>query len=151
MSKPAPLTAKDVKRGLAAAGFSPGRTTGGSHQKWIKYCVVNGKRTKYVVDVDEHHAPFSHDLTKSMANQAGISTKQFYELCSKDGVKQAKRGLLSWLLPQPIRKQNKKPLKVGVRGEASIMLAWAVPRIAAALILLNAQYLIYHVAGHRSD
>jgi hypothetical protein len=95
--KRAPLTAAEVESGLKAAGFVQQPGNGTSHVKWIKKCSCKGKPTKFVVIVDAHHAPFSADLTKSMATQAGMSVKQFYELCSKVGQKEAKKGKLKWL------------------------------------------------------
>jgi predicted RNA binding protein YcfA (HicA-like mRNA interferase family) len=93
MGKRQPLTAAEVERGLKAAGFEEQPKTGTSHVKWKRYA----GDTKYIVTVDAHHAPFSQQLIASMASQAGLSVKQFYELCSKDGAKQAKRGKLEWL------------------------------------------------------
>lgn len=92
-----PLTTQDVVGGLKAAGFEEQPRTSTSHTKWIKKCVCGGQRTKKVVTVDAHLSPFSKDLIKSMAKQAGMSVKQLHELCSKDGQKDAKKGLLKWL------------------------------------------------------
>ena len=92
--KRAPLSAADIERGLKALGFEERPKKGTSHTQWAGQ--INGHFRK--VTVDAHHEPFSDDLTKSMANQAGISVKQFYEVCSKDGAKKAKKGLLSWLV-----------------------------------------------------
>lgn len=94
MSKRPPLTSSEVHRGLNAAGFKEQSGTGTSHVKWV----LKTADRKYVVTVDAHHSPFSHTLIASMANQAGMTVKQFYELCSKDGIKHAKRGTLGWLL-----------------------------------------------------
>lgn len=93
MPKDPPLEASDIKRGLKALGFTlrPQKST--SHTQWVGQ--VKGKFRK--VTVDEHHAPFSQDLIKAMARQAGISSKQLYEVCSKKGAKKAKKGMLSWL------------------------------------------------------
>lgn len=97
MNQKAPLSAKDVRKGLKAAGFTlrPQKST--SHEHWVKTVNQNGKPHLLKVTVDGHHEPFSNDLTKSMARQAGMTEKQFRELCSKDGQKKAKRGFLDWL------------------------------------------------------
>lgn len=87
------LSSKDVERGLKAAGFEQKPQTATSHVKWIKQT----ENSKLVVTVDAHLEPFSHILIQSMAKQAGMSIRQFYEICSKDGIKQAKKGLLGWL------------------------------------------------------
>lgn len=97
MTKRAPLEARDVERGLRAHGFVEQPKTGTSHVKWIKY--IGDK--KLVVTVDAHHAPYSQDLIRSMANQSHMSANQFYEMCSKDGVKQAKKGKFQWLFGSP--------------------------------------------------
>ena len=96
MAKYPPLEAVDIRNGLKAAGFEL-RTQKASHEQWILDGEKNGKKFRYKVTVDGHHAPFSQDLVSSMANQAGMSKKQFYELCCKDGTKKAKKGKLSWL------------------------------------------------------
>lgn len=75
-----PLTAKEVKRGLRKLGFEPRkRKSGTSHEQWVK--VINGKIFK--VTVDEPKQPFTQDLIKSMASQAGVSKDKFYEACLK--------------------------------------------------------------------
>lgn len=88
-----PLTAKDVEQGLAAAGFirQPQKAT--AHVKWVK----EPPPRKFVVMVDSHIAPFADKLVGYMAKEAGMSPKQFRELCSKEGVKAARSGSLSWL------------------------------------------------------
>lgn len=69
-----PLTCKEVKQILASLGFSPRPTKGTSHEQWVKD--VAGGRFKVTVDCPK--APFSQDLISSMANQAGVSKKEFY-------------------------------------------------------------------------
>jgi predicted RNA binding protein YcfA (HicA-like mRNA interferase family) len=72
-----PLQCRDVKRILKNLGFSF-VVQRGSHEKWQK--TVNGKL--FSVTVDCPHAPFSQTLITSMASQAGVSKKQFYEALS---------------------------------------------------------------------
>ena len=77
-SKHPPLTAKDVKRGLKRLGFEPRKQKSGtSHEQWVK--IVNGRI--YKVTVDSPKEPFSPDLIKSMASQAGVSKDKFYKQC----------------------------------------------------------------------
>ena len=91
-SKPQ-LTAADVEKGLKSAGFNPEPKTGTSHVQWTYRTRSVYKR----VTVSAHLAPFSKDLIALMAHQAGMSVNQFYEICSKEGAKKAKRGTLAWL------------------------------------------------------
>lgn len=72
-----PLKYSEVVAGLKALGFEMKPKSGTSHEQWIKY----GDNTKWVVTVDKHHAPFSRDLIKSMANQAGMDARKFHALC----------------------------------------------------------------------
>ncbi|MGQ5554659.1 MULTISPECIES: type II toxin-antitoxin system HicA family toxin [Proteus] len=74
--KLSPLTHKELVYGLKSLGFSLNRTKG-SHEQWVK---VSGGG-KWVVTVDGHHSPFSRDLIKSMAKQAGVKAKNFHALC----------------------------------------------------------------------
>lgn len=73
-----PLTCKEVKRGLKNLGFAPTKVKGTSHEHWKK--VVGGRLYKVTVDCPKE--PFSHDLIRSMASQAGVSKKEFYRACS---------------------------------------------------------------------
>ncbi len=71
-----PLNCKEVKRILKNLGFTPEpQRAGTSHEKWSK--VSFGR--KYVVTVDCPKQPFSHDLVRYMARQAGVTKKQFYD------------------------------------------------------------------------
>lgn len=92
------LTARDVEAGLSAAGFERQPQGATAHVKWVKELAKphNGQR-RLVVTVSAHLAPFSKTLIRNMATQAGISVKQFHELCSNKGCKAAKRGELPWL------------------------------------------------------
>ncbi len=87
------LEAADIERGLKAAGFIQQPKTGTSHVQWV----YKKKNIYYRVTISAHLAPFSHDLIRHMSNQAGMSVNEFYELCSKEGSKKAKRGTLEWL------------------------------------------------------
>jgi hypothetical protein len=52
---------------------------GTSHKQWVK--IVAGRI--YKVTVDAPKQPFTHDLVKSMASQAGLSKDNFYAACLK--------------------------------------------------------------------
>lgn len=72
-----PLTCKQVKAALKLLGFSPRPQRGTSHEQWVKY----GSDGKLVgkVTVDCPKQPFTQTLVSSMAKQAGVSKKAFYE------------------------------------------------------------------------
>ena len=79
-SKHPPLTYKDVTRGLKKLGFAPRKARSGtSHEQWVK--IVSGRI--YKVTVDPPKQPFTGDLIKAMASQAGVSKDGFYQACSK--------------------------------------------------------------------
>tara|TARA_R110001583_G_scaffold134993_1_gene286768 strand:- start:530 stop:781 length:252 start_codon:yes stop_codon:yes gene_type:complete len=74
------LTCKEVKAGLKQLGFSLRPKSGkGSHENWVK--IEDGRIYKVTVDCPKQ--PFSHDLIKSMASQAGVSRKVLYAACGK--------------------------------------------------------------------
>jgi predicted RNA binding protein YcfA (HicA-like mRNA interferase family) len=64
-----------VKQILKTLGFEEQKQKGTSHQHWKK--IDNGRLYKVTVDCPK--APFSHDLIKWMASQAGVSKKEFYD------------------------------------------------------------------------
>ncbi|HEY8508530.1 MAG TPA: hypothetical protein VIL32_09245 [Steroidobacteraceae bacterium] len=74
-----PISCADFKAILKALGFqyrNRKKQTSGSHEDWVGF--VNGKFRKVTVDCPK--APFSHDLIRSMAHQAGVTRKQIYEI-----------------------------------------------------------------------
>lgn len=73
-----PLKYEEVIRGLKLMGFELKPRTGTSHEQWI----LKNSKGKWVVTVDKHHAPFSRDLIKSMAKQAGLKDRKFHALCT---------------------------------------------------------------------
>ena len=75
MARHRPLTCKEVKKILTKLGFQPRPQRGTSHEQWAK--VVGGRLHKVTVDCP--NAPFSQDLIRSMASQAGVSKKDFYK------------------------------------------------------------------------
>lgn len=107
MSGKPQLFTKDVERGLKALSLTPRPQKGTSHIHWVGQ--VGGKFRK--VTVDPHLAPYSDDLVSSMAKQAGVTKKQFYEVCSKSGAKAAKRGRLSWFTDLFKREAEQPPVE----------------------------------------
>jgi predicted RNA binding protein YcfA (HicA-like mRNA interferase family) len=70
-----PLTCKQVKDILRELNFSY-RDTRGSHENWVRDTPPPFRK----VTVDCPKAPFSQMLIESMAHQAGLTKKQFYEV-----------------------------------------------------------------------
>ncbi len=70
-----PITCKELKAILAYMGFAFNAQKG-SHEHWV---LIKNNR-KYKVTVDCPKAPFSQDLIKSMAAQAGVKKKDFYRI-----------------------------------------------------------------------
>lgn len=68
-----PLTAREVKKILTNLGFEF-REQKGSHEQWVSKTTPFRK-----VTVDCPKAPFSHILIDSMARQAGVKVRAFYE------------------------------------------------------------------------
>lgn len=74
-----PLTCAQVKSILKSLGFDPRPQNGTSHEHWVRR--ENGQFLKVTVDCPK--APFSHDLIRYMARQAGVTVKQFYAAIQK--------------------------------------------------------------------
>lgn len=70
-----PITCKELKAILVHLGFVFTNQRG-SHEQWEK--IANGR--KYKVTVDCPKSPFSQELLKSMAHQAGCTKKDFYAI-----------------------------------------------------------------------
>ncbi|OAI28477.1 MULTISPECIES: type II toxin-antitoxin system HicA family toxin [Methylomonas] len=70
-----PLSCAQVKSILKKLGFEPQPQKGTSHEHWKKR--ENGQLFKVTVDCPKQ--PFSHDLIRYMARQAGVTVKQFYD------------------------------------------------------------------------
>lgn len=79
MAKLHPLTCRQVKAALKELGFEPRERTSTSHEKWVK----TTEKGRWIVTVDCPKAPFSNDLIKSMATQAGMKTRDFHACCAK--------------------------------------------------------------------
>lgn len=69
------LKYSEVVRGLKKLNFTKRKNKSTAHEQWVS---DNPFRK---VTVDKHLAPFSVQLTKAMAKQAGVSTKEFCRLC----------------------------------------------------------------------
>lgn len=74
-----PLTYKEVTSALKRLGFEMKPKTATAHEQWIRV----DERGKFLVTVDKHISPFDQTLIKSMARQAGLSTKDFFRECKK--------------------------------------------------------------------
>jgi len=73
-----PVKHKDVKACLIRLGFEKRKTKGTSHEHYVAH--INGKFHK--VTLDGHLSPYSINLIKSMANQAGFSNhREFVSYC----------------------------------------------------------------------
>lgn len=70
-----PLDCSQVKAALILLGFTQRPGKGSSHEQWVIAC-ARGKFRKVTVDCPK--APFSQDLIKSMASQAGLTKKELY-------------------------------------------------------------------------
>ena len=73
---PPPLTCRDIKKILTYLGFTCRSTKATSHEQWIK----KENKILHKVTVDCHKEPFSQILIKSMAEQAGLKKKNFYQI-----------------------------------------------------------------------
>lgn len=72
-----PLTCDEFKAVLAELGFvKRPQKSGTPHESWV--ATINGRFRKVTVDCPK--APFSADLITSMANQAGVTKKQIYDI-----------------------------------------------------------------------
>lgn len=67
----------EVTRGLGKLGFTKRKNKSTAHEQWV--CEDPFRK----VTVDKHLAPFSVQLVKSMAKQAGVGTKEFCRLCKE--------------------------------------------------------------------
>jgi len=74
-----PLSASDVRRILVNLGFEQRPGKGTSHEQWTK---LQGSALRKVT-VDPPKAPFTHDLVRWMARQAGVSRQAFYAALNK--------------------------------------------------------------------
>ena len=70
-----PLDCKQVKQILQKLGFTPRPRKGTSHEQWVK--IKNDRLYKVTVDCPKQ--PFTAGLIQSMASQAGVSKKKFYD------------------------------------------------------------------------
>jgi len=69
------LSYKEVISGLKKRGFYKRKNKSTAHEQWV--CDLPFRK----VTVDKHISPFDVFLVKSMAKQAGVSTKVFCRLC----------------------------------------------------------------------
>jgi len=71
-----PLTASEVKKILKSLGFTQRPHKGTGHEQWCKG--GDGEPFKKVT-VSAHNQPFDDFIIGSMARQAGVSVKSFYD------------------------------------------------------------------------
>lgn len=76
MSKTPPVEHKEAVRALRALGFTQLPQKATSHTQWVKDSP--GGRRK--VTLDEHHAPYTRFLLKSIAHAAGVSAHEFVRI-----------------------------------------------------------------------
>lgn len=69
-----PLTYKQVVAALRQLGFEQRPNKATSHEQWV------AQEPFRKVTVDKHEQPFNQDLVSSMARQAGLTKKAFYQL-----------------------------------------------------------------------
>lgn len=70
-----PLKAAEVRKILRALGFEPKPLKATSHEQWTK----RDGETFYKVTLSAHNEPFDDFIVKSMARQAGVSVREFYD------------------------------------------------------------------------
>jgi len=69
-----PLRAADVRKILKALGFAPRPQKSTGHEHWVR----DGNPFRKVT-LSAHNEPFDDFIVSSMARQAGVSVRQFYE------------------------------------------------------------------------
>lgn len=79
-----PLSCPEVKRILTNLGFTPRPKKGTSHEQWIGK--IRGQFRKVTVDCPQ--APFTQNLVNWMANQAGVTKKEFYAALDPEKAKE---------------------------------------------------------------
>jgi predicted RNA binding protein YcfA (HicA-like mRNA interferase family) len=68
-----PLTAREVRQILRNLGFTH-RSTEGGHEQWVRTEPTPFRK----VTLSGHNEPFVDTIVRYMANQAGVSVKDFY-------------------------------------------------------------------------
>lgn len=69
-----PLSAREVRRILRNLGFTH-RSTSGSHEQWVRQQPPPFRK----VTLSEHNEPFVDTMVRYMAQQAGVTVREFYE------------------------------------------------------------------------
>ena len=73
-----PLTAREVKRIAKNLGFAY-RNTEGGHENWVRETPPPFRK----LTIDAHLEPFTNTLIRYMAQQVGLSVKEFYQALEK--------------------------------------------------------------------
>lgn len=68
-----PLTAKEVRTIAKNLGFRH-RNTEGGHEQWVRDEPAPFRK----MTIDPHIAPFADTLVRYMAQQAGVTVREFY-------------------------------------------------------------------------
>lgn len=68
-----PLKAAEVRKILKALGFQPRPIKGTGHEHWV------AEDPFRKVTLSAHNEPFDDFIVSSMARQAGVSVKTFYQ------------------------------------------------------------------------
>lgn len=68
-----PLTAREVRLILRRLGFTHSHTSGG-HEQWVRDAPLPFRK----VTLSEHNQPFADTIVRYMANQAGVTVREFY-------------------------------------------------------------------------
>jgi hypothetical protein len=76
-----PLKAAEVRKILRALGFEPRPIKGTGHEHWDEHWVAENPFRK--VTLSAHNEPFDDFIVSSMARQAGVSVKAFYQALQK--------------------------------------------------------------------
>ena len=69
-----PLRAAEVRKILKALGFLARSQKGTSHEHWVKDASPFRK-----VTLSAHNEPFDDFIVSSMARQAGVTVREFYD------------------------------------------------------------------------
>jgi predicted RNA binding protein YcfA (HicA-like mRNA interferase family) len=73
-----PLTAREVRSILVALGFGH-RSTEGGHEQWVRSEPAPFRK----VTLSAHTQPFVDTIVRYMAQQAGVSVREFYAALDK--------------------------------------------------------------------
>ena len=73
-----PLTAREVRQIAKNLGFSY-RSTAGGHEQWTREWPVPFRK----LTISAHNEPFANMIVRYLANQAGVTVREFYDALDK--------------------------------------------------------------------